>query len=207
MYMIMHIILYMILYMIMYLIKKKGDRFFINGIEIAIADNPENKPVSIEVKPKAGLTGKVNLKVYAKNNRGSATIMITKPRGGDVVHVKNLAFNVIKYILDKVISGEIKKEDIDLMRKKSSNKTVKNKCEFCKKEFVTYQELKLHITSNHKNMVVCILCESKFLDDEEFVKHNQKVHSEVRSPDSKRIKMKVVKDSDDTKDEEEVEIS
>ena len=52
---------------IMELIKKKGDRFSINGIEIAIADNPFNKPVSIELKPKVGLTGKVNLKVYAKN--------------------------------------------------------------------------------------------------------------------------------------------
>ena len=77
-----------------------------------------------------------NLKVYAKNNRGSATIMFTRPRGVDLVHVKTLAFKVIKYLLDNAISGEIKKEDIDSMRRKSSNKTDKKKCDFCKKNLL-----------------------------------------------------------------------
>ena len=71
----------------------------------------------LEVKPKAGITGKANLKVFAKNGRGSATIMITKVRGGDLMHVKHLAFKVIKYLLDKVISGEISMEDIELIRR------------------------------------------------------------------------------------------
>ena len=76
---------------IMEVIKKKGDRFSINGAEISVADNPPGKPVSMEVKPKTGLTGKANLKVFPKNGRGSATIMITKVRGGEMVHVKTLA--------------------------------------------------------------------------------------------------------------------
>ena len=62
------------------MIKKKGDIYVINGIEISIADTQNNKPVSLEVKPKGGLTGKANLKVYGINKRGGATIMVTKPR-------------------------------------------------------------------------------------------------------------------------------
>ena len=154
---------------IMELIKKKGDRFSINGIEIAIADNPFNKPVSIELKPKVGLTGKVNLKVYAKNGGGGATMMITKPRGGDMVHVKDLAFKVIKYLLDNVISGDIDKDDIELMRKKSVSKSEKkeceNKCNVCKKKFKTNKGLKLHMTRVHKTIVACVSCESNFLND------------------------------------------
>ena len=54
--------------MVRELTKKKGDRFVINDVEISIADNPENKPVTI--KSKTGPTGKANLKVYDKNRRG-----------------------------------------------------------------------------------------------------------------------------------------
>ena len=32
--------------LLMELIKKKGDRFVINGIEMSVADNPPNKPAS-----------------------------------------------------------------------------------------------------------------------------------------------------------------
>ena len=49
------------------MIKKKGERFVINGVEIGIIDTPKNKPVSVEIKPKYGLTGKANLKIYDKN--------------------------------------------------------------------------------------------------------------------------------------------
>ena len=49
------------------LTKKKGDRFVINGVEISVADAPENKPVTIGIKCKTGLTGKANLTVYDKN--------------------------------------------------------------------------------------------------------------------------------------------
>ena len=104
------------------LTKKKGDRFVINGIDISISDNPPNKPASIAVKPKTGLTGKVNLKVFAKNKGGGATIMVTKPRGGDMVHVKTLAFMVVKYLLDNIIAGEINSGDIEKMKKKTFDK-------------------------------------------------------------------------------------
>ena len=96
--------------------KKKGERFLVNGVEIYIADNPYNKPITLGIKPKNGITGKANLKMYSKNRRGSATIMVTKVRGGNTKDVKNLAFKVVKYILDNVISGKISLQDIDKMR-------------------------------------------------------------------------------------------
>ena len=57
---------------------KKGDRFVVNGTEMSIADAPKNKSICIAVKPKGGLTGKANLKIYGKNNKGFGTIMIQK---------------------------------------------------------------------------------------------------------------------------------
>ena len=59
---------------ILELVKKKGERYVINGIEIGIVDNPENKPICVEIKAKTGLSGKVNLSVFGVNDRGSATI-------------------------------------------------------------------------------------------------------------------------------------
>ena len=126
---------------IMEMIQKKGDRFEINGIEIAVVDNQENKPVPIEVKPKNGLSGKANLKVYAVNKGGGATIMVTKIRGGDMIHVKALAYNVVKYILDSMISREITSGDIKGMRKKITIKAGKKKggiaYDLCENKFVS----------------------------------------------------------------------
>ena len=61
---------------VMEMTQKKGDKFVINGTEISIADAPNNKPVSIEVKTKTGPTGKANLKIYGKNKRGTGTIRV-----------------------------------------------------------------------------------------------------------------------------------
>ena len=63
------------------------------------------------IKSKTGPTGKANLKVYDKNRRGGWTIMVTKVRGGDLVNVKNLAFKVVKYLLDNIIAGELSIDD------------------------------------------------------------------------------------------------
>ena len=92
---------------ILEMLKKKGDRFVVNETEIAVADAPENKPVTVEVKYKAGRTGKAQLKIFGKNNKGIGTIMVTKISGADMIHVRNLAFKVVKYMLDNIISGEI----------------------------------------------------------------------------------------------------
>ena len=50
--------------MIMDIFKKKGDRYVINGVEIAISDNHHTKPYIIEVKQKSGRTGRANLKMF-----------------------------------------------------------------------------------------------------------------------------------------------
>ena len=92
------------------LFKKRGEKFIINGIEMSIADKQKNKPINFEIKSKKGFTGKVNLKIYDKNNRGTATMLITKPSGGDIDHCKVLAFDVIKFLLDEIISGNITDE-------------------------------------------------------------------------------------------------
>ena len=68
--------------------KKKGERFLFNEIEIGISDTPKNKPINVEVKPKGGLSGKANLTIFDKNNRGGATIMVSKVKGGDASHAK-----------------------------------------------------------------------------------------------------------------------
>ena len=132
------------------LFKKRGERFYLNGIELSIADKQKNKPINIEIKSKKGFTGKVNLKIYEKNNRGGATMMITKPSGGDLSHAKILAFDVIKYLLDNIISGNITDEHMAGFKLKTSPKETQNKCLICDKIFTTENRLKLHLTRLHE---------------------------------------------------------
>ena len=153
---------------------------------------PQNKPVCIRIKPKNGLTGKANLIVYALNRNGGATMHVTKIRGGNMAHVKALAYNVVKYILDSIISGEITTDDVENMRKKglvkAGKKTGENKCDLCENSFASQQGLRVHITKMHKITVACASCDLKFANGEELKTHNQKVHSQIRSPVKKKIK-------------------
>ena len=115
-------------------------------------DIPNNKPVKIEIKPKNGLSGKVNLKIYDINNRGSATILITKPSGSDVAHVMNLGLKVVKYLLDNFISGYLQDEDIEALKKMPVKKidVIVNQCGVCDKTFPSMHGLKLHTARIHK---------------------------------------------------------
>ena len=107
-----------------------------------IVDTPKNKPAVIEIKPKGGLSGKENVKIYHKNKRGSATIMVTKPSGSDVLYAQTLAFKIIKYLLEGLISGVVKEPAIEFKKKrtnsvKESSKDLKNSqtysCDLCEK--------------------------------------------------------------------------
>ena len=80
---------------ILKMMSQKGAKFFLNGREFRILDNAKNKPLKVEVKPLKGATGKVNLKIYTVNTKGSATMMISKVSDGDILHVKTLAFGII----------------------------------------------------------------------------------------------------------------
>ena len=63
---------------LMEITQKRGDRYIINETEFNVVDAPKNKPATVEIKSKFGQSGKANLKIYPINNRGSATIHITK---------------------------------------------------------------------------------------------------------------------------------
>ena len=56
---------------LMEIMSKKGTKYFVNEREIRILDNAKNKPIKIEIKPLKGSTGKVNIKIYNVNAKGS----------------------------------------------------------------------------------------------------------------------------------------
>ena len=173
--------------------KKRGDKFKINGIELSISDAPKNKPVTIELKPVTGVTGKANLKIYDVNNRGGATIMITRVRNSDMNHVKTLAFKVIKYLLDGIISGCISEDRLATFKRnisKGQKKKKVNNCVVCDEVFPSEQELQEHRAHAHRVSMhfKCDKCAETFKDRNELSKHVQQVHEELSSPDAKRIR-------------------
>ena len=127
--------------------KNKGERFLINGIEMEISDTPKNRPMIIGIKPKGGMSGKSNLKFFDKNNRGGATIMIQKAKGGDSALVKILGIKVIKHLLDCLIEGKMKEEELQKLKIKSKDCPVGEiKCQISGKEFRSEQGYKGHVT-------------------------------------------------------------
>ena len=177
--------------------KRKGDRYIFNGIEISISDVPKNKPINIEVKPKGGLSGKANLTIFERNKGGGATIMVSKVKGGDSDHAKILGTKVIKFILDQVIEGNMKEENIPQYRIKNNRaleikvKTPKtNKCNMCEKDFPTEQGLKSHVTRMHraKGHQYCEICRITCKDEGDFKNHIKLEHEEIVSPQAKKRK-------------------
>ena len=145
------------------MLDKKGMKYFVNEREIRILDNAKNKPIKIEVKPLKGETGKVNIKLYNVNNKGGATIMISKVSDGKLFHVKALAFKVVKYLMDGIIDGEINEEDIESFKQDPNgsegvdveeglSKESLN-CLVCDKVFKTRHGLHIHCSKlNHTTM-------------------------------------------------------
>ena len=174
--------------------KIKGERFIITGIEMSISDTPKNKPINIEIKPLQGLTGKVHLKIYDINGRGGATIMITKVSGGDLIHVKTLAFKVIKFLLDGIITGDITDKNVECFKKKTVAKNQKPNefaCDFVETVFPSKKGLmehkkKVHVTSMRYD---CCSCEEKFQDRKDMVEHQQFPHDNIKSPEQKKVKI------------------
>ena len=190
---------------IMEIFGKKGDRFVINSNEICITDVPTNKPVSVEIKCMNSFSGKANLRMYSKNNKGISTIMITKPSGGDMVHVKNLAFKVIKYLLDGIISDEIGEKEIDQMRRKPGfiKEKLSNICEKCDETFTTRQLLSEHLRRSHETEkeFTCDLCDFRYASKTEMTKHKEEEHMDTSSPVLKKIKLNLHEDISDAVDE------
>ena len=158
------------------LMNEKGERYLINGIEVAIADNPPNKPIIVEVKPKVGLTGKANLKIYDKNRRGSATILLTRAKGSEMLHVRTLGLQVIKYILDEIISGSLETKDIVRVKSKVATKIIE-KGDICEKKMKMNQDMSKHITKEHEAqyLIKCTDCETVG-NVQDLASHNTQTH-------------------------------
>ena len=160
---------------LMDMMSKKGERFVINGVEIAILDNPTNKPVAIEVKPGTGMSGKTNLKIFGLNSRGGATITITKIRGMGFEYSKHLAYKVVKHLLDGWISGKLTEDDVESFKKKKPDNTKSDAPSLSK----SVQGMKLHMKRIHDNkpkFVECQFCDKNFVEEEELLKHNGLEH-------------------------------
>ena len=159
------------------LMNEKGERYLINGIEIAIADNPQNKPIIVEVKPRVGLTGKANLKIYNKNGRGFATILLTKAKGSKMLHVRTLGLQVIKYMLDGIIAGKLETKDIVKLKGKIQKK-IHGKEELCEKEMKRNPTISKHILNVHEteNVSKCTKCEKIYPTDQKLISHMRKEH-------------------------------
>ena len=104
------------------MMNKKGINYRVNGRDLRFFDNSNTKTIKFEVKPLKGSSGKVNLKMYNVNGNGIATMMIQKVSNSEMVHVKVVAFKIIKYLLDGMIDGEISDDDIANMKQESNGK-------------------------------------------------------------------------------------
>ena len=147
--------------MLLKMMDKKGTKYFVNKREIRILDNAKNKPVKVEVKPLKGATGKVNIKIYNVNAKGGATMMISKVSDGKLFHVKTLAFKVVKYLMDGMIDGEIKEEDIENFKLNPDGiETEKDgaeespRCFICDKVFKTKHGLNIHSAKVHEDVLI-----------------------------------------------------
>ena len=70
--------------MIFELFNKKGLQMLINNRKLRILDNAKNKPIKIDVKPRKGASGKVNITIFKPNKSGIATIMIQKTKDAEL---------------------------------------------------------------------------------------------------------------------------
>ena len=156
---------------------KKGAIYHVNGNEIRILDNVKNKPIKVDIKPGKGTTGKASLKIYGRNKGGIATMMVQKVSGGQMLHVKVLAFGVIKYLVDGMIDGEIDIGDIEKMKIKSNESDMslksKHKCKTCGKVLKTLHGLNIHIGKSHgEDENKCKICKFYFKNKEDLKTHN-----------------------------------
>ena len=169
------------------LFNEKGRKLTINSRKIRILDNAKNKSIKVDIKPKKGPSGKVNVKIYGANKAGYATIMITKTKEYDLLHVKSLAFRIVKYLLDGMIDGVIKEKDLNNF-KDSKNKHEDDEasdsnlfCYICRQNYKTKNGKIIHMEKIHGIMIVCCdHCGKDFVSEDEFNVHMQKDHDESK---------------------------
>jgi hypothetical protein len=81
-------------------------------------------------------------------------MFINKRSGHAFEFAKEFGIKVIAYLLNQMISGEIKTEDIEKFRKEKPVETTDIKgsleCQVCRKSFANQQGVRLHMTRMHK---------------------------------------------------------
>ena len=66
------------------------------------------------------MSGKAQIKIFNINAKGGGTIMIQKRSGVGFQFAKELAFKVIRFLLNEMISGNILMTDIEKFKRKKS---------------------------------------------------------------------------------------
>ena len=166
--------------MIFDLFNKKGRILTINNRKLQILDNVKNQ-FKVEVKPPKGQSGKINIKIYPANKSGIATFMITKTKDSELVHVKTLAFKVIKYLIDGIIDGELNENDVNNFKLEQDEDLEKRKlmCHLCGKSFKMKNGINIHMEKVHEIMtnIDCDMCEKRFYTESELEVHTEQEHS------------------------------
>ena len=159
---------------------KKGRILTINNRKLQILDIVKHQ-FKIEVKPPKGQSGKINIKIYPANKSGIATIMITKTKDSELVHVKTLAFRVIRYLIDGIIDGVINEDDVHSFTSGEDEESERRKliCQICRKDFKTKNGMSIHIEKDHgmMNQIDCDSCGKLFISEKELDAHIESEHS------------------------------
>ena len=159
---------------------KKGRILTINNRKLQILDIVKHQ-FKIEVKPLKGQTGKINIKIYPANKSGIATIMITKTKDSELVHVKTLAFKVIRYLIDGIIDRVINEDDVHSFTCGEDEELERRKliCQICRKDFKTKNGMSIHIEKDHgmMNQIDCDSCGKHFISEKELDAHIESEHS------------------------------
>ena len=156
---------------------KKGPQKY-NQISFKILDS-RKKTHSIEYDieiVKDNETGTATVKFYGPNTKKGSTVMINKCKKFDGKFAEFLAVDVIKYLLDKYLSGEGK----NLLVESVSNMKTSVTCISCGKVFANERNLKVHITKMHGNTrsYPCDVCDKSSKDNEDLKKHKEKDHED-----------------------------
>ena len=159
---------------------KKGRKLTVNNRNLQILDIVKYQ-FKIEVKPPKGQTGKINIKIYPANKSGIATFMITKTKDSELVHVKTLAFKVIKYLIDGIIDGVINENDVNSFKSGEDEGLEKRKliCQFCSKDFKTKNGISIHMDKEHGMLKQnkCDFCGKNCITETELGAHIESEHS------------------------------
>ena len=114
--------------------------------------------------------------------------MVTKVRSGTVRDVSNIAFKIVKPLLDDLISGEIKWDDLIQMRIKNIKDQKKEPCEKSENNISSQENLDTHEDVHEGKCRTGDLCGCPFIGYKKLKKHGKGEHSGDGSPDVLRLR-------------------